>query len=31
MPEVSSQARNTINGTVKVKVRVVVNAQGKVS
>jgi TonB family protein len=31
MPEVSSQARNTINGTVKVKVRVVVNAQGRVS
>jgi TonB family protein len=31
MPEVSSQARNTINGTVKVKVRVEVNAQGKVS
>ena len=31
MPEVSSQARNTINGAVKVKVRVVVNAQGKVS
>jgi TonB family protein len=31
MPEVSNQARNTINGTVKVKVRVVVNAQGKVS
>ena len=31
MPEVSSQARNTISGTVKVKVRVVVNAEGKVS
>ncbi len=31
MPDVSSQARNTINGTVKVKVRVAVNIQGKVS
>ena len=31
MPEVPSQARNTINGTVKVKVRVAVNSQGKVS
>jgi len=31
MPDVSSQARNTINGTVKVKVRVAVNTEGKVS
>ena len=31
MPEVSGQARNTINGTVKVKVRVAVNTQGGVS
>lgn len=31
MPDISSQARNTINGTVKVAVRVEVNAQGKVS
>ena len=31
MPDVSSQARNTINGTVKVKVRVAVNTQGNVS
>jgi TonB family protein len=31
MPDVSSQARNTINGTVKVKVRVAVDPQGKVS
>jgi TonB family protein len=31
MPDVSSQARNTINGTVKVTVRVAVNTQGKVS
>jgi TonB family protein len=31
MPEVTSQARNTINGTVKVKVRVAVNTEGRVS
>jgi TonB family protein len=31
MPDVSSQAIDTINGTVKVKVRVAVNTQGSVS
>ncbi|HUI83565.1 MAG TPA: TonB family protein [Candidatus Binatia bacterium] len=31
MPDISGQARNTINGTVKVKVRVEVNTEGRVS
>jgi TonB family protein len=31
MPEVSGQARNTINGTVKVSVRVTVDTRGEVS
>lgn len=31
MPEVSKQARSTITGTVKVKVRLAVDAQGKVT
>jgi TonB family protein len=31
MPEISGKARSTINGTVKLRVRVAVNAEGKVS
>jgi TonB family protein len=31
MPEVTSKARNSINGTVKVKVQAVVNSEGAVS